>query len=58
MQIWTKTPSVHNFSASSEQEMNDWICALQAVAFGDDISRNTIIEEDNDLYCPAGDCKF
>jgi len=36
--------------------MTDWICALQAVAFGDNVSRQTI-EEDNDLYCSSGDGK-
>ncbi|XP_050438404.1 docking protein 2 [Adelges cooleyi] len=51
--VWTKT-SVHHFSANSEQEMTEWICALQAVAFKDNVSRQTI-EEDNDLYCSSGD---
>lgn len=37
--------------------MTDWICALQAVAFKDNASRQTI-EEDNDLYCSSGDGKF
>lgn len=36
--------------------MTDWICALQAVAFRDNVSRQTI-EEDNDLYCSSGDGK-
>jgi len=48
---------VHHFSANSEQEMIDWICALQAVAFRDNVSRQTI-EEDNDLYCSSGDGKL
>ncbi|XP_050529381.1 docking protein 2 [Daktulosphaira vitifoliae] len=51
--VWTKT-GVHHFSANSEQEMTEWICALQAVAFRDNASRQTI-EEDNDLYCSSGD---
>lgn len=34
--------------------MTDWICALQAVAFKDNVSTQTI-EEDNDLYCSSGD---
>lgn len=42
------------FSANSEEEMNEWISAFQAVAFKDNISRQTI-EEDNDLYCSSGD---
>lgn len=37
--------------------MTDWICALQAVAFKDNASRQTI-EEDNDLYCSSGDGKL
>lgn len=56
IQVWTKT-SVHHLSANSEQEMTDWICALQAVAFRDNVSRQTI-EEDNDLYCSSGDGKL
>lgn len=42
------------FSANSDDEMNEWISAFQAVAFKDNISRQTI-EEDNDLYCSSGD---
>lgn len=34
--------------------MHEWISAFQAVAFKDNISRQTI-EEDNDLYCSSGD---
>ena len=34
--------------------MSEWISAMQAVAFKDDFSRQTI-EEDNDLYCPSGE---
>lgn len=30
---------------------------MQAVAFKDDFSRQTI-EEDNDLYCPSGEGEF
>lgn len=37
--------------------MTDWICSLQAVAFRDNVSRQTI-EEDNDLYCSSGDGKL
>lgn len=51
--MWTKT-GVNHFSANSEQEMTDWICALQTVAFKDNVSTQTI-EEDNDLYCSSGD---
>lgn len=36
--------------------MNDWIYTLQIVAFTDNISSQTI-EEDNDLYCSSGDGK-
>lgn len=56
VKVWTKT-GVHHFAANSEQEMTDWICALQAVAFRDNVSRQTI-EEDNDLYCSSGDGKL
>lgn len=45
---------VHYFSANSNQEMTDWISAMQAVAFRDNVSRQTF-EEDNDLYCSSGD---
>lgn len=45
------------FSANSDDEMNEWISAFQAVAFKDNISRQTI-EEDNDLYCSSGDGNY
>ena len=44
------------FSANSDEEMNQWISAFQAVAFKDNISRQTI-EEDNDLYYSSEDGK-
>lgn len=52
-QVVTKN-NIYYFSAYSEEEMNEWISAFQAVAFKDNVSRQTI-EEDNDLYCPSGD---
>lgn len=51
--VVTKT-NVHHFAANSEEEMWQWISALQSVAFKDTASRQTI-EEDNDLYCSSGD---
>uniref|UniRef100_A0A1B6CDD1 Uncharacterized protein n=1 Tax=Clastoptera arizonana TaxID=38151 RepID=A0A1B6CDD1_9HEMI len=51
--VVTKT-SVHHFAANSEEDMCQWISALQSVAFKDNVSRQTI-EEDNDLYCSSGD---
>ncbi|KAJ1521214.1 hypothetical protein ONE63_002901 [Megalurothrips usitatus] len=54
--VFTKV-SVHHFACPTEVEMSDWISAMQAVAFKDDFSRQTI-EEDNDLYCPSGEGVF
>lgn len=48
---------VHHFAANSEAEMSDWIAAFQSVAFKDNVSRQTI-EEDNELYCSSGDGKL
>ncbi|XP_075222976.1 docking protein homolog isoform X2 [Lycorma delicatula] len=45
---------VHHFAANSDSEMSDWIAAFQSVAFKDNVSRQTI-EEDNELYCSSGD---
>ncbi|RZF34077.1 hypothetical protein LSTR_LSTR014780 [Laodelphax striatellus] len=53
LQVVTKSVA-HHFAASSEAEMLDWITAFQTVAFKDNVSRQTI-EEDNDLYCSSGD---
>lgn len=49
--------NINYFSANTENEMHEWISAFQAVAFKDNISRQTI-EEDNDLYCSSGDGKL
>ncbi|CAH0382635.1 unnamed protein product [Bemisia tabaci] len=46
--------SIHHFAANSEDEMDEWLSAFQAVAFKDNVSRQTV-EEDNDLYCSSGD---
>ncbi|XP_034243819.1 docking protein 3 [Thrips palmi] len=54
--VYTKGP-IHHFASYNEADMLDWISAMQAVAFKDDFSRQTI-EEDNDLYCPSGDGVF
>lgn len=51
--VITKSSSYY-FSANSEEEMHDWIHAFQMIAFKDNVSRQTI-EEDNDLYCSSGD---
>lgn len=32
-------------------DLNEWVTAIQSVAFKDDVSKVTSIEEDNDLYC-------
>ncbi|XP_065226521.1 docking protein 2 [Planococcus citri] len=50
--VITKSNSYY-FSANSEVEMKEWISAFQNVAFKDNVSRQTI-EEDNDLYCSSG----
>lgn len=52
-QLVTKV-SIHHFAANSEDEMDEWLSAFQAVAFKDNVSRQTV-EEDNDLYCSSGD---
>ncbi|KAK3914373.1 Docking protein 2 [Frankliniella fusca] len=54
--VFTKV-SVYHFASPTESEMADWISAMQAVAFKDDYSQQTI-EEDNDLYCPSGEGVF
>ncbi|KAI8035454.1 uncharacterized protein LOC128260652 [Drosophila gunungcola] len=47
-------------STSSEEELKDWITALQTVAFCDTSPSGGIgaIEEDNDLYCSSFDGLF
>lgn len=38
--------------------MIEWLTAIQTVAFKDDVSKITSIEEDNDLYCSTGEGIF
>ncbi|GJQ69242.1 putative insulin receptor binding protein [Trypoxylus dichotomus] len=54
--IITKT-AAHDFSTQSEQALKQWTNALQSVAFRDDVSKVTIVE-DNDLYCSSGEGVF
>lgn len=53
LQVVTKTNTQH-FAGNSEDDMWQWVQALQSVAFKDTVSRQTI-EEDNELYCSAQD---
>lgn len=55
--ITTKTGS-YEFEVLSEHSMNDWLTAIQSVAFPDEVSKVTSIEEDNDLYCSSGEGIF
>lgn len=50
-------------NALNEEDLKEWITALQSVAFrdkgGGTLNRNTVIEEHNDLYCSSfGDGLF
>ncbi|XP_046658337.1 docking protein 2 isoform X2 [Homalodisca vitripennis] len=51
--VVTKT-NIQHFAANSEEDMWQWVTALQSVAFKDSVSRQTI-EEDNELYCSSED---
>ncbi|KAJ8930745.1 hypothetical protein NQ314_016417 [Rhamnusium bicolor] len=55
--ITTKT-AVYEFSTLTEQSLNDWLKAIQSVAFPDEVSKITSIEEDNDLYCSSAEGVF
>lgn len=48
----------YDFVTVTEQDLTDWVTAIQSVAFKDDVSKVTIIEEDNDLYCSSGEGVF
>lgn len=58
--IVTKTDTL-TLNALNEDDLKEWVAALQTVAFRDkaaahttqQISRNSVIEEDNDLYCTS-----
>ncbi|RZC41649.1 docking protein 2 [Asbolus verrucosus] len=57
--VTTKTnPYPYEFSALNVEEKNKWLSAFQSVAFPDDLSLITSIEEDNDLYCSSGEGIF
>ncbi|XP_018571745.1 docking protein 2 isoform X2 [Anoplophora glabripennis] len=55
--ITTKT-AIHEFATLTEQSLNEWLSAIQSVAFPEEGSRLTSIEEDNDLYCSSGEGVF
>lgn len=53
--IVTKTGTL-TLNALNEAELKHWVQALQSVAFKDKsgtLTRNSVIEEDNDLYCTS-----
>lgn len=56
-QLITKTAS-YEFNTITQQSLKEWLAALQSVAFKDETSRITSIEEDNDLYCSSSDEMF
>lgn len=55
--ITTKT-ATYEFATNSVVDLTEWVTALQSVAFPDDGSKITSIEEDNDLYCSSGEGIF
>lgn len=55
--ITTKTGS-YEFEVLEKPSLADWLTAIQSVAFPDEVSRITSIEEDNDLYCSSGEGIF
>lgn len=52
--IITKT-APHEFATVTQDHLKEWLTALQSVAFRDDVSKLTSMEEDNDLYCYSGE---
>lgn len=54
--IITKT-SIHHFATLTENDLEDWVTAFQSIAFKDNVSKQTI-EEDNELYCSSADGVF
>jgi hypothetical protein len=57
--ITTKTNSCpYEFDALTPEEKAKWLAAFQSVAFPDDLSNTTSIQEDNDLYCSSGEGIF
>ncbi|CAH0552869.1 unnamed protein product [Brassicogethes aeneus] len=55
--IFTKTET-YEFDAMTQEDKSSWIKQIQYVAFPDDSSKITTIEEDNELYCPSGEGIF
>ncbi|XP_057667821.1 docking protein 2 [Diorhabda carinulata] len=55
--ITTKTNS-YEFNTLTEHSNTEWVSAIQSVAFPDDVSKITTVEEDNDLYCSSGEGVF
>lgn len=55
--IITRT-TTYEFGTSSVSELNGWLRALQSVAFPDEISKVSSMEEDNDLYCSSAEGVF
>lgn len=55
--LMTRT-ATYEFGTFSVNDLTHWLKSLQAVAFPDEISRISSIEEDNDLYCSSGEGVF
>lgn len=55
--VYTKTTQ-YDFATLTEQDLNEWVAAFQSVAFKEDTSKLTHIEEDNDLYCSSAEGVF
>lgn len=55
--VITKT-ATYDFTAIDNHSMTEWLTAIQSVAFPDNVSKITTIEEDNDLYCSSGEGVF
>ncbi|CAH1969439.1 unnamed protein product [Acanthoscelides obtectus] len=55
--VTTKT-ATHEFGTTTEQNLSEWLSAIQSVAFPDDVSQMSCLEEDNDLYCSSGEGVF
>ncbi|XP_023021045.2 docking protein homolog [Leptinotarsa decemlineata] len=55
--VTTRT-AVHEFGALNEHSMKEWLSAIRSVAFPEEASKLTSIEEDNDLYCSSGQGVF
>ncbi|XP_060524450.1 docking protein 2 [Cylas formicarius] len=48
----------YDFATVSEESLQDWVSAIQNVAFPDEVSKITSIEEDNELYCSSAEGVF